>query len=121
MTRAAPPNSIRKIAHDARGVRYEIDVGLDTVQVVVSFHALSRARRWHVDLDNVLGTLVAPEEVLRGHHGRFIAHRRDDSRLVRVVYEYDGRAPFVVTVYRPSAARYFEGKNTHEDHVLSRR
>jgi len=67
----------------------------------------------------VLQTLLFPEEVIRGHRNRFIAHRRIRGHVVRVVYEYEGRIPVVVTVYYPSAKRYFRGEGVYEDQVLS--
>lgn len=121
MTHASSPIGILKLAQDERGVRYRVEAGLESVEVVVSFHALARARRWHTGLENVLRALVAPEEVLRGHRGRFVAHRRDARGLLRVVYAYERAAPFVVTIHHPSATLEFEGRSTHEDHVLSRR
>ncbi len=41
------------------------------------------------------------------------------ARVVRAVYEYEGRMPVVITVYCPSAKRYFQGGKTYEDLILS--
>jgi hypothetical protein len=60
-----------------------------------------------------------PEEVLRGHRGRFIAHRRAREHVVRVIYEYDGVLPVTITVYHPVAQRYFKGGETYEDRILA--
>lgn len=50
---------------------------------------------------------IVSEEVLQGHRGRFIAHRRVGRHVLRAVYEYEDSLPVVVTVYHPLAARYF--------------
>jgi len=44
--------------------------------------------------------------------------RRVKDRVVRVVYEYADKQPVVITVYNPSAKRYFQGGGVHEDQIL---
>ena len=86
-------------------------MGERVVSVLLTFHALERVERWRLTERQVLGPLL-PEEVLRGHRDRFIAHRRKGTRVVRVVYEYDQRLPAVLTVYCPAAKRYIVGEVT---------
>jgi hypothetical protein len=64
-------------------------------------------------------TLLFPEEVVAGHRSRFIAHRRYDGHVLRVVYEYEADIPLVVTVYFPYARRYFRGGGSYADQILS--
>jgi hypothetical protein len=56
--------------------------------------------------------LAAPEQVVEGHGGRQVAHKRmtvaDKERLLRVVYEETETTLVVVTAYLTSAiARYW--------------
>jgi len=63
----------------------------------------------------VLGAILYPEEVLTGHKGRFISHRRKEKHLIRVVYEYEEMLPVVITVYYPYKERYFRGDKSFAD------
>ena len=107
------------IRDHSRGRLFEVRANGKTVTVLFTFHSLERMARWHLTDRRVLQALLFPEEVLRGHRNRFIAHLRAGTRVVRAVYEYEQRTPVVVTVYRPSAARYFQGGGTYEDQILS--
>ncbi|MBI4526883.1 MAG: hypothetical protein HY695_24065 [Deltaproteobacteria bacterium] len=80
---------------------------------------MGRMRRWNLGDRQVLRTLLVPEEVLRGHRNRFIAHRRAGRHVVRAIYEYEGKTPVVVTVYCPFAERYFKGDGVYEDQILA--
>lgn len=102
-----------------RGRLYEVRVNARTVSVLLTFHSLERIARWRLTDRKVLQALFFPEEVLRGHRNRFIAHLRSDTHVVRAIYEYEDRIPAVVTVYHPSAARYFQGGGTYEDRILA--
>jgi hypothetical protein len=79
----------------------------------------SLSAKWRLTDQAVLQALLNPEEVHRGHHNRFIAHRRTKGHVVRVIYEYDGTLPVVITVYNPIAERYFEGGGNYEDRILT--
>lgn len=103
----------------SRGKIYEVTAEGGTVSILLTFHALERMVRWQLTDRAVLQALLFPEEVLRGHRGRFIAHRRAKGHVVRVVYEYEGTMPVVITVYNPSTRRYFQGGGTYEDHILA--
>ena len=106
------------VAH-GRGQIYQVVVAGQMVSILLTFHALERTVQWRLTVDGVLQTVLFPEEVLRGHRGRFIAHRRVRAHVVRAIYEYEGRMPVVITVDYPSAQRYFQGNGFYEDHILS--
>ena len=101
-----------------RGKVYHARVDGKVLAVLLTFHALERAQRWKLSDRQVIRTLLAPEEVLRGHRSRYIAHRRVSRHLVRVIYEYDGKIPVAITVYYPLARRYFRGGGLYEDKIL---
>ncbi len=73
---------------------------------------------WYRTIKMVAETLLAPEEVLIEHHGRFIAHKCYGRHVVRAVYEYQNLIPSLVTVYFPHKDRYFEGGDRFEDKIL---
>ena len=106
------------IEEHSRGEIYNVSADGNSVTLLVTFHALERMQRWKLTNRQVLRTLLAPEEVLRGHRNRYIAHRRIGRRVVRAIYEYDGKMPVVITVYYPLAQRYFRGGGIHEDQIL---
>jgi hypothetical protein len=110
---------ITAIHAHSRGKVYEIDIEGKAISILLTFHALERMQKWRLSDSVVLETLLLPEEVLRGHRGRFIAHRRAEEHIIRVVYEYEAIMPSVVTVYYPLASRYFQGGSIHEDQILS--
>ena len=102
-----------------RGRIYEVKAGRKAVRIRFSFHALQRITTWQITERKVLEALLFPDEVVRGHRNRFIAHRRYGSHLVRAVYEYEAKMAVVITVYFPSAERYYQGGRSHEDQILS--
>ncbi|NJD52081.1 MAG: hypothetical protein FIB07_04360 [Candidatus Methanoperedens sp.] len=61
--------------------------------------------------------LLFADEIIKGHGGRFIAHRKLDRYLARVVYEHDMDNITVVTFYISYADRYFKG-GIYEDKIL---
>ena len=106
--------------HDhSRGKVYELQVDGKDVSVLLTHHVLRRRAQWRLTDDLVVRAMLFPEEVLIGHHGRFIAHLRRGEHLVRVIYEYEVKLPVAVTVYSPSVKRYFQGGGTYEDRILS--
>jgi|SRR5713101_7594522 hypothetical protein len=105
-------------AHE-RGKIYKVAINGRTVSILLTFHALERIAKWQLTEQAVLRSLLYPEEVLRGHRDRFIAHRRSGRHIVRAVYEYEDDLPVVVTVYHPLARRYFQGEGIYENHILS--
>jgi len=111
--------TIEGIEAHARGKIYTVTANGQTVSVLLTFHALDRIAKWRLTVQTVLRALLWPEEVLRGHGGRLIAHRREKRHIVRVIYEYEEYMPAVVTVYFPYIKRYFQGGGTYEDRLLS--
>lgn len=111
--------TVTAVTSHERGKIYHITVKGRAVQVLMTFHVFERTVLWQLSIPSILQTLLFPEEVLRGHRDRFIAHRRVRSHVVRVIYEYEGTLPVVVTVYNPYAKRYFQGGGTYEDRILS--
>ena len=110
---------ITAIQAHARGEIYKVTVDKKTVSILLTFHALDRISKWQLTIHAILQALLFPEEVVRGHRGRFIAHRRAKKHVLRVVYEYEGNMPVAVTVYNPSTDRYFQGGGIYEDRILS--
>jgi hypothetical protein len=100
------------------GKLFHIQIGTVSLELKFTNHAKERIERWGLTEQQALETLLYPQEVLRGHHGRFIAHRRYGDHIVRAVYEYEGGVPLLVTVYFPYANRYYQGGKQHEDKIL---
>ena len=98
---------------------YEVKSKKKSASLLLTFHVLGRISEWRLTVQAILRALLYPEEVLRGHRGRFIAHRRARSHVLRVIYEYEADMPVVVTVYNPLSKRYFQGRGIYEDHILS--
>jgi hypothetical protein len=113
-----PVHIAATMAH-GRGQLYQVMAAGKIVSILLTFHALERTVQWRLTIAGVLQTILFPEEVLHGHRRRFIAHRRVQAHVVRVIYEYEERMPVVITVYSPSAKRYFQGNGVYEDHILS--
>lgn len=109
---------LANLTHE-RGTIYKIFANGTIVFILLTFHALERIVKWRLTEQVVLRALLFPEEVLRGHRGRFIAHRRAGRHIVRAVYEYEDSMPVVITVYYPLTRRYFQGGGTYEDLILS--
>jgi hypothetical protein len=81
-------------------------------------HAMERMVKWELSPDIVGETLLNPEEVLTGHHNRFIAHRCYGEHILRAIYEYEDMVPSLVTVYFPCRGRYYQGGGDFEDKIL---
>lgn len=102
-----------------KGVILKIGVGDRGAKVLLTHHSLDRIAFWGLSEEQVLESLLYPEEVLIGHCGRYIAHKLCGRHIIRAVYEYQGNIAVLVTVYRPLAARYFEGEGRYEDKILT--
>ena len=108
-----------------RGKVYEVRVGDVHLKILFTFHSLQRMEKWGITQATLLDALLFPEEVLlpkgwipRGHGGRYIAQKRLNGHVIRVIYEYVEGMPAIVTVYVPYAERYYQGGNTYEDKIL---
>jgi len=56
----------------ARGKLYRINVSGKEIDLMMTWHALERMKVWNLDISRVLLALLDPEEVIVGHHGRYI-------------------------------------------------
>ncbi len=101
-----------------KGEIYTIKIQEKTVKILFLVHAIERIKKWNINEQIVAETLLLPEEVIVGHRGRYIAHRRYDNHLVRAVYEYEGGLPVLLTVYFPYIDRYFKGGSVYEDKIF---
>lgn len=102
-----------------KGRLYKIEVDSLKLHLLFTHHSLDRISVWGLSIEQVLDALIFPEEVVTGHFNRFIAHKRHDKHVVRAVYEYDIKLPVLITVYYPSADRYFEGGEKYADKILT--
>jgi len=110
---------IVKIEKKIKGKLYHIKAENKEVKIIITWHAIERMNRWGLKKELVIESLLYPEEVLVGHHNRYIAHKRYQSHLVRAIYEYGNHIPIVVTVYFPLIKRYFKGGKIYADRIFS--
>ena len=108
---------IDKVAHQ-KGILFTFDKNGQQYKMLFLNHAMDRIARWKLSPEMVGEALLEPEEVLMGHHNRFIAHKCYGEHILRAVYEYDNLIPSLVTVYFPYKNRYFEGGNRFENKIL---
>ncbi len=101
-----------------KGRLYKIKSDAKEIELLLTWHSLDRIVVWGLKPEQVLETLLFPEEVLIGHNNRFIAHKRYNGHIIRAVYEYDINLPVLVTVYYPIAKRYFKGGKNFADKIL---
>lgn len=95
-----------------------IEIQDRAVEILFLFHASERIKKWGINEEMVVETLLMPEEVMVGHGNRHIAHRRYGNHLVRAVYEYENDLPVLLTVYFPYIERYFKGGSAYEDKIF---
>jgi hypothetical protein len=81
-------------------------------------HAMERMAKWGLGPGMVGEALLNPDEVLTGHHNRFIAQRCYGEHVLRAIYEYDATIPSLITVYFPYKGRYYQGGGSFEDKIL---
>ena len=111
---------ILEIQAHVRGKNYRINADGKIVSLVLTFHALERTQRWKLtDRQTGYSGALVPDEVLRGHRNRYIAHRKRGTHVLRAIYEYQDKIPVVITVYFPLAQRYFRGGGCYEDQILA--
>ena len=109
---------IIKIEEHDRGKLFTFSIRDEQRKILYLFHALDRIQKWRLTPELVAETMLLPEEIVIGHRMRYIAHKRYDDHLVRAVYEYEEEMPVLVTVYFPSANRYFRGGGIYEDKIF---
>jgi len=108
---------VNKIPHE-KGVLFIFEKWGKKVKILFLNHAIDRMKRWQLTAGEVGDTLLEPEEVLKGHYNRFIAHKCYGEHVLRAVYEYDELIPTLVTVYFPYKKRYFKGGGQFENQIL---
>ncbi len=77
-----------------QGKVYKFVVGNVNVEILFLYHALRRAKKWQLSEDQIAETLLFPDEVLKGHLGRYIAHKLHGDHILRAVYEYYDDYPY---------------------------
>ena len=60
------------------------------ITIPLTNHLLDAAEDYNLEVKDVLYAVIFPDEVVRGHSGRFVAHKLLNDYLIRVVYEYEG-------------------------------
>jgi hypothetical protein len=100
-----------------RGKLFEVKVNGEAIRVVLTWHALDGADDYNISVNELLNFLIYPEEVIKGHVNRFIAHKRLNRHLARVIYEYENETIVVITFYISYVNRYFRG-GIYEDKIL---
>ena len=79
---------ITRVEDAERGRIYYV-VQNKELKIMITRHAEERLNRWSIDINKLFEALLYPEEVLTEHYGRFIAHKRYGTHIVRAVYEHD--------------------------------
>ena len=69
-----------------RGKLFEVKVTEEVIRIVLTWHALDGADDYNISANELPNFLIYPEEVIRGHVNRFIAHKRLNRHLARVIY-----------------------------------
>jgi len=108
---------IIKSVDTPRGKLFEVKVNGKTIRIVITWHALDGADDYNISVKKLLNFLIHPEEVIRGHANRFIAHKILNRHLARVIYEYENETVVVITFYISHVDRYFKG-GIYEDKIL---
>ncbi len=100
------------------GRLFEVKSDTKVIHVVLTWHALDGADEYNISANELINFLIYPEEVIRGHANRFIAHKGLNRHLARVIYEYENETIVVITFYISHVNRYFRG-GICEDKILS--
>ena len=109
---------INKTQDHSKGKLFSVSLQNTQVDFVVTRHCIERMRKWDISEQALSETLLDPEEVVIGHRGRYIAHRRYGEHVVRAIYEYEDGSPIVITTYFPYAKQYYKGGGHYEDKIF---
>lgn len=82
---------INEIDKKERGKVYYLRINEREVDIMVTWHALDRSGTWRIGTEEVLDALLNPEEVIKGHSNRYIAHKRHGDHIIRAIYEYEDK------------------------------
>ncbi len=100
------------------GILFSIIIQRKEIELLFTHHAIQRIKEWNIKRENVINTLLFPDEVLVGHGDRFIAQKIYGKHIVRCVYEYKNNVPVIITVYFPYKERYFEGGGQYANKIF---
>lgn len=100
------------------GILFSIIISKKEIKLLFTHHAIQRIKEWSIKREDVINTLLFPDEVLVGHGERFIAHKVYGKHVVRCVYEYKNNIPVIITVYFPYKERYFEGGGHYANKIF---
>ena len=100
-----------------RGKLFTLRAGGVVKRVLFTFHALDSMKDYRFKVEEILKFLINAEEVVKGHSGRFVAHKALNGYIVRIVYEYENRTIAVITLYVARKERYWKG-GVYEDKIL---
>jgi hypothetical protein len=109
--------AIVKSQDSTKGKILEINVKKQVIKIIFTWHALDSMADYSISIEKALDYLFFSDEIIRGHGQRFIAHRKLNDHLARVVYEYDSNNIIIVTIYISYVNRYFKG-GIYEDKIL---
>lgn len=99
---------------------YEVNIKGRICEIKFTKHSQERIKVWHLTDKEVIDGLFFCEEVVTGHHNRFIAHKIKGDSVIRIIYEYEERIPKIITVYVPKKERYFQGGGKYADKIFSK-
>ncbi len=100
------------------GILFSVLIQGKEIELLFTHHAIQRIKEWNIKRENVINTLLFPDEVLVGHGDRFIAQKIYGKHIVRCVYEYKNDIPVIITVYFPYKERYFEGGGRYANKIF---
>jgi len=100
-----------------KGKYVEVEIDKKVIKIIFTIHSIDSMQDYDIPMEKALDYLLFADEIIKGHGGRFIAHRKLDRYLARVVYEHDMDNITVVTFYISYADRYFKG-GKYEDKIL---
>ena len=105
-------------SHDVNKGKYiEVDVEKKVIKIIFTWHALDSLQDYGFSLEKAINYLLFADEIIKGHGGRFIGHRKLGDHLARVIYEHEKDNITVITFYISYADRYFRG-GIYEDKIL---
>ncbi len=69
-------------------------------------HAENQMKERKISKEEVEATIKSPVETVSGYGNRKVAHKMLDNKLLRVIYEKEGKKIIIVSVYRADPQRY---------------
>jgi len=81
------PSKIIKSFPRLKGKLPTIRYGGTQHDILFTYHSIERCTRWNLRLEDVAESLLNPDEVLRGHSGRYITIREEG--FIKIRYSRD--------------------------------